>query len=402
MAISKIGPLALTNGGGSVATNTASGTGALNSNTSGSNNTALGYQSLYSTTTAAGQTAVGYKAGYAATTGGYDAFFGFQAGQAKNTASDNFGSAFFGGSAGEAVNSGIDNSFFGGQAGRANTTGSYNTAIGTAALKSSTTANYMTAVGYKAGYAHTGGEWFSTFVGYYAGLSSTGATNCFIGGGAGQLVTTGAKNTVLGSYNGNQGGLDIRTQNNFIVMSDGDGNPRQVLNSNGYIFVGATTGIDAGNGHTFVGDFFSSFYRTRDTASNYIIAFYSNNHGTQTIASYFRADGGLANYSANNVNLSDETLKKDIELAPNYLDKLCKIPVKTYLYKTQTDTDLNLGVIAQDVQAVCPELVGTMDIGSSEEPDVKLAIYETDLKYAMLKAIQELKAEFDEYKRTHP
>ena len=34
-----------------------------------------------------------------------------------------------------------------------------------------------------------------------------------------------------------------------------------------------------------------------------------------------------------------------------------------------------------------------MDIGTKESPNVKLAIYETDLKYAMLKAIQELSAQ---------
>jgi hypothetical protein len=101
-------------------------------------------------------------------------------------------------------------------------------------------------------------------------------------------------------------------------------------------------------------------------------------------------NGGIGNYSANNVNLSDETLKKDIQLAGSYLEKLCQIPVKTFLFNDQTDSELNLGVIAQDVQAVAPELVGSMDIGTKEQPNVKLAIYETDLKYAMLKAIQEL------------
>ena len=39
-------------------------------------------------------------------------------------------------------------------------------------------------------------------------------------------MTTGAKNTIIGAYTGNQGGLDIRTASNYIVLSDGDGNPR--------------------------------------------------------------------------------------------------------------------------------------------------------------------------------
>jgi hypothetical protein len=104
-----------------------------------------------------------------------------------------------------------------------------------------------------------------------------------------------------------------------------------------------------------------------------------------------RSNGGIANYSANNVNLSDQREKKDIELAPNYLDKVCAIPVKTFLFNDQTDTDLNLGVIAQDVQAVAPELVMESNWGTEEEPKMRLSIYQTDLQYALMKSIQELK-----------
>ena len=43
-------------------------------------------------------------------------------------------------------------------------------------------------------------------------------------------MTTGSNNTVHGSATtGNQGGLDIRTSSNNIVLSDGDGNPRVQL-----------------------------------------------------------------------------------------------------------------------------------------------------------------------------
>jgi hypothetical protein len=105
------------------------------------------------------------------------------------------------------------------------------------------------------------------------------------------------------------------------------------------------------------------------------------------------SNGGIYNYQANNVNLSDQREKKDIELAPNYLDKICQIPVKTFLFNDQTDTDLNLGAIAQDVQAVCPELVTESNWAGKDEPEkMRLSIYQTDLQYALMKSIQELKA----------
>jgi hypothetical protein len=108
------------------------------------------------------------------------------------------------------------------------------------------------------------------------------------------------------------------------------------------------------------------------------------------------ANGGVLNYQANNGNLSDFRLKKNITLAGNYLDKICAIPVKTFLYKDQTDDDLNLGVIAQDVEAVAPELVDSVEFGQAPEDGVLYkAIYQTDLQYALMKCIQELKAELD-------
>ena len=105
-----------------------------------------------------------------------------------------------------------------------------------------------------------------------------------------------------------------------------------------------------------------------------------------------RSNGGIANYQANNVNLSDQQEKKDIELAGNYLAKICAIPVKTFLYNDQTDTEKNLGVIAQDVQAVAPELVSESNWGNKEEPKMRLSIYQTDLQYALMKCIQEQQA----------
>ena len=118
----------------------------------------------------------------------------------------------------------------------ANTTGAYNTALGYQSLQANTTASNNTAVGYQAGYSQTTGG-ACTFVGYQAGYSSNAAnaSNQFFGYRAGKDITTGVSNTILGGYNGNQGGLDIRTANNYIVLSDGDGNPQISIPSNGSV-----------------------------------------------------------------------------------------------------------------------------------------------------------------------
>jgi hypothetical protein len=110
---------------------------------------------------------------------------------------------------------------------------------------------------------------------------------------------------------------------------------------------------------------------------------------------FMRSNGGLANYSANNANLSDRREKTNFAPAKSYLDVICAIPVQTFNYIDQNmeeDGGLTLGVVAQDVQEVAPELVMESNWGTEDEPKVRLSIYQTDLQYALMKCIQEQQA----------
>jgi len=198
-----VGTEALRNNTG--ANNTALGRSALYSNTTANLNTAVGYQAGYSNTTGTDLTLVGYTAGYSNTTGAYNTFLGRTSGYYTTTGSANVGVGYW-----ALVNnsSGGNNTAIGMKALQDNTTANYNTAVGVEALNQNTTSNGNVALGYQAGYNNTGT--FSTYLGY----------------GSGYLITTGSKNTILGCFTGNQGGVDIRTSSNNIVLSDGDGNPR--------------------------------------------------------------------------------------------------------------------------------------------------------------------------------
>ena len=108
-----------------------------------------------------------------------------------------------------------------------------------------------------------------------------------------------------------------------------------------------------------------------------------------------RSNGGLANYSANNANLSDRREKTNFAPAKSYLETICAIPVQTFNYIDQNleeDAGLTLGVVAQDVQAVAPEMVMESNWGTQEDPKMRLSIYQTDLQYALMKCIQEQQA----------
>jgi hypothetical protein len=399
-------------GAGAVASNTAVGASALVANTSGQYNSAVGYRALYTNATGGFATAMGYNA-LSLSTGDGNSAFGFQAGLNTSTGIQN---TYIGTQSGNGNTTGQENTSLGSGSLVSGTTGSYNTAVGRSALEANTTASYNTAVGYQAGYSSTIGERnvmlgraagysntgsFNTLLGDQAGYSlTTGTNNVFVGpSNAGYSMTTGSKNTIIGGFSGNGGGLDIRTASNYIVLSDGDGSPRGGWDSSAFFHSGEWAHSD-GSMFYAASNTTLNCWRGSTTANEGVFGVFSNIGGTKTVRAFFRADGGLANYSGNDVNLSDERLKKDIALAGNYLDKICAIPVKNFRYKDQSASeDITLGVIAQDVLAVAPELVSNDGFGVNDENQQDyLSIYQTDMQYALMKCIQELKAEVDSLK----
>lgn len=195
-------------------------------------------------------TVVGNGAGATLSTGGENTFIGADSGAATTGTSQNtyigegagqtmFGSnsvavgqeALASGSAGAddvvaiGYQAGLysqadDNVFVGSQAGRGSgvtpMTGSQNVAVGREVMYFGTNANRNVVVGYRAGR-----------------LISTGDDNLFVGHEAGSLVTSGSFNVVIGKYDGNSGGIDIRTSSYNIVLADGNGNIRAYFNSSG-------------------------------------------------------------------------------------------------------------------------------------------------------------------------
>lgn len=125
----------------------------------------------------------------------------------------------------------------------------------------------------------------------------------------------------------------------------------------------------------------------------------SNNNTTlynQAGAGVYITDGGTS-WAAN----SDARLKKNVEVVEDGLDKLMQIRPVKYHWNTQADDEAKTyGVIAQDVQAVAPEIT-TVKKHDEYDFDV-IGVKQTELIPLLIASIQELKREFEEYKRTHP
>ncbi len=299
-------------------------------------NVGIGYRTFLSLSTGDNNVAIGYNASYSTNTGdniaiGAYCLDGTDGGSGKNVAigayamtsnltTGCFANVALGYRAGNQITSGNDNVLIGYDAGDQITTGSDNVAIGYQALDNINTENYNVAIGHSAlGGASSSN--YSTAVGYRAGL----------------LISTGSHNTILGSYTGNQGGLDIRTLSNRIVITDGGGN----------------------------------------------IGMYVDNSQD----AHF--DGNVIAYST---TISDRRLKSDITNISNALDKVGQINGVTFV--RDHNGEKAAGVVAQEIMEVLPEAVKSqalpLQTGDHEE---EYYVVEYDAVTGLLvEAIKELKA----------
>jgi len=301
-AVSTLGSLGtsgqvLTSGGAGVAPSWTTISGGASAATP----TALGL--VYGFTDTTNTASLGYQAGNSVS-GSNTTAVGWKA-MSQNTVSGGYNSAF-GSRALYQVSSGINNTAIGEESGYSITTASNNTSLGFASLYSNTASNNTAvgyqalysqtapaggqgnlAIGYKAGYSAVGG--YNCFVGTNAGVNSNSAngSNNFIGYGAGSAVTSGYSSTILGGYNGNQGGLDIRTASNYIVLSDGDGNPlAYTQNGKSFVLPGGT--ISSGTGIAFPAT--QSASSDANTLDDY-------EEGTWTPTVYGSSSAGITTYS---------------------------------------------------------------------------------------------------------
>jgi len=346
---SVVNGLTVGRGAGSVSTNTAVGASALAANTTGTFTTAVGYEAGKANTNGYSITAIGARAGWVVNGATNFTAVGTDSGRTSTTAASC--------------------SFLGANSGFSNTTGSYNSAVGDGALYSNTTASNNTAVGYQAGYSTTTGA-VNTYVGQVAGYSNVGggwnvcvgreagynvttSFNTFVGQGAGYSITSGQKNTILGRYDGNTGGLDIRTGSGFIVLSDGDGNPRMYINGSG-----------------------TWFYATAPA-------------GAGTNALKYNSSTGALTYDTSSARYKD-----NIRDSVYGLSHVMQMRSTQFEYKDDGRSDV--GLIAEELQPIIPELVGVNKEGQADSVSYDRIVS------VLVKAIQELKAEFDAYKEAHP
>ena len=376
--------------------NVALGDTALDSLTSGSNNTAIGSSALTANTTASNNTAVGYQALYSNnavrnTAIGYNSL--------RLTVNDD--NTAVGAYSLESNTSGYYNVGMGYLAGNSNTTGTSNVAIGTLALRYNTTASNNTAVGFRASENTTGTP--NTSLGSTALLfNTTGSYNVGIGGGIAGSFQGALTTNTTGSYNTAVGvaalGLNTTASQNTAVGYQAGYSNTGASNT----FLGTIAGYNAttGSSNIFIG--YNATPASVGDSGELVIGVNSTGKGSNT--GYIVGNGNIyqGNNSSSWATTSDQRLKKNIVDNTEGLEKINALRVRNFEYRLPEEVDpelkpsdaiqrvgIQLGVIAQELQQVCPDCV-------KEESTGVLSVDSDNMTWYLVNAVKELSAQITE------
>ena len=369
----------------------------------------------------------GNMAGYAIESGGgagkWNTFIGRFAGKDTNRPDEKGNNTFVGDMAGIRNKTGIDNTFIGSETGYENLIGYNNTFMGYQAGKMNTD-NDNTFIGHAAGKDNTSGfgnvymgsgagvankeSSQNTYIGYGAGYWNTGASNTFIGGSSGSgdpSASPGSYNTFLGEDSGERNADGWH--NTFIGYAAGSSNTKGDYNT--FIGDGAGWLNEEGTQNTFIGNYAGKKNKQsgsvflgygageEETAANRL---HIANSDTATPLIYGEFDKKFlrinGNFTATATSVSsDKRLKKEIEPIESPLEMVSEIQGVRYRWKKDEfpgrgfTQDPQIGLIAQDVERVLPELV-------SEDKDGFKSVSYSKLTAVLVEAIKELKAQNQE------
>jgi hypothetical protein len=126
-------------------------------------------------------------------------------------------------------------------------------------------------------------------------------------------------------------------------------------------------------------------------------------NGTTTECFRVEANGNTKNTNNSYGSLSDIKIKENVVDATPKLDDLMKVRIRNY--NIIGETTKQIGVVAQELEEIFPGMVDETqdrDVGGEFLGTTTKGVKYSVFVPILVKAIQELKAEFDAYKASHP
>jgi len=279
-------------------------------------------------------------------------------------------------------NTGLEHTAIGRQVLLSNTSGASNTGVGYAVLYPNTTGSYNVSSGaYSMRNNTTGSE--NVASGYSAlNQNTTGANNTAIGTNALYANTTASNNTAVGHAAGS-----TITEGTFNVC---------IGRSAGNYGASLTTGAQ----NTYIGPYAGP---SASSVNHELCITTSNSQGKGGTTGFINPNGGgiyQGNNSSSWSTTSDQRLKKNIVDNTEGLDKVVQIRVRNFEYRTEKEIieleelpvhtvvkkeGVQLGVIAQELQEICPDCVKTETTGV-------ISVDSDNIFWHMVNAIKDLKA----------
>jgi hypothetical protein len=323
-------------------------------NTTGLYNSVLGYEAGLNNTEGFDNVFLGYQSGYSNTVGRYNVFLGFKAGY--STVGEiqttpwliEYGSCnvFIGTESGFSNVSGFANVFLGNNSGYYNISGTDNTFIGHCAGEENSDGLGNLYLGGFAG-RHNLSGWYNVNVGFYSGNKNTQNGNTFLGAYAGENNILGQNNT----FAGNGAGMNSTGSSNVFVGFQAGANET----GNGRLYIANSST----NSPLIYGNFSAGTVGLGTTAPTQTLDVNGNARFRSIGSDAFAYNLSITTDGTLTTATSDISMKENIEQISNALESVTKLRGVYFSWKNDPVSVKQMGMIAQEVATVIPEMVFT-------------------------------------------
>jgi hypothetical protein len=237
----------------------------------------------------------------------------------------------------------------------------------------------------------------STYSARLASLAAAGTTALALD------APTGTNTSINWYYNGTaKWSTQVLTTGEYRWYDFVAGSTRMTLDASGNLLVGKTSSsATTGDGFGFSNDGQGHAVSAYTTNAAYTWRVYST--GAAAYRFYVGYGGTVYATSTTITAISDQRLKENIRDLDDGLDVVMALKPRKFDWKEGKGADIKnaRGFIAQEFEAVLPDMIEEWADPAPEGEEPYKAI-NANLIPTLVKAIQELKAEFDAYKASHP
>jgi hypothetical protein len=244
------------------------------------------------------------------------------------------------------------------------------------------------------------------------GLVVGGTSAVYTNANRGNISINGASTALLGLSTGGTGRaylytdgsrLDLLNTQNDALTFGTNNTERARIDSSGNLLVGAVNNFGTGGVGVAILPSQSGVRVASAATTNAAETFSMYSTGTSSYRFYVDWSGKVNAVNTTIAAISDQRLKENVRDLDDGLSAIMALKPRKFDWKAGKGKDIkdDRGFIAQEFEQVFPEMIDNWKDPAPEGEEPYKSV-RADLIPILVKAIQELKAEFDAYKAAHP